>query len=520
MKIFLADELHKVDAKAIKEFKIPELVLMENAGRVVKDAAAAYLQEVAGKSVVVLCGKGNNGGDGLVAARLLANAGNLVTVVLLEKKQKFSPSTLVEYEILEHCSVQCRTWSSEEEVQQSILDLCLQADLIIDAMLGTGFKGKLKGSYQEIIESLSMFAHIGMTPTCLAVDIPSGVEADTGKVDLALPAALTVTMMAPKLGLYLYPGANYSGDIVVANLGQPPSLLEEMPCQHGLLEEHVVETLLPHRPAWSHKGMNGRVALLAGSPGYAGAAALASNACVRAGAGLVHLYAEEQVVDVLTIKLTEVMVEKLETNFVAKMLLDMENYASLGVGPGLGKSAKVQKFLLDFLPQVEIPVVLDADGLNAFAGHAAQLKAISQKILTPHPAELARLLKVKTEEIVASPVEFAKSAAKKFAAVVLLKTVPALVATPAGDIYLNTTGNEGMATGGTGDVLTGVITGFLGQGLEPLEAALAGMYIHGLAGDLAAPKGKIGMCASDVVDYLPRAMDHVLASKEALAIKD
>ena len=211
MKLFLAEEMHKVDAKAINKIGMSETVLMENAGRALTEVVEKYLEETAGKSIVILTGKGNNGGDGLVAARLLAKDGARVTVVLAEPVGRFSPSSKIEYKILQHCLVEVMPWTSNKETQEEICQLCQSADVVLDALLGTGFKGKLRGSYKAIIEAMPEGLPV------IAVDIPSGVEANTGKMDKALPAFLTVTMIAPKPGLYLYPGAGFSGDIWVAD---------------------------------------------------------------------------------------------------------------------------------------------------------------------------------------------------------------------------------------------------------------------------------------------------------------
>lgn len=503
MKIFLAEEMRKVDTKAIEKIGMPELVLMENAGAAVANAAESYLEDLNSKQVVILVGKGNNGGDGLVAARLLTKRGALVTVVLAEAPSKFGVSPAAEYKILQHSLVEIMTWPKKQEDKERVLEICAEADLVIDGLLGTGFKGELRGSYKEIISLMPEGVPV------LAIDIPSGVEADTGKVDEALVASLTVTMIAPKLGLYLYPGAAYSGDIWVGDLGTSGILVEEAPCKHNLVTADLVEGILPRRPVTAHKGMNGRVTVLAGAKGYIGAAELTSKAVVRAGGGLVHLYTDPEVADILATKLTEVMVEERPAS-VAETIGATLTSDVLAVGPGLGKDEAKQEMLRELLLEVGMPVVLDADGLNSYAGHAGELKNISTKVLTPHPAELARLMDCSTADIVEAPIDMAVKAAKKFNAIVLLKTVPALVAEPTGRVYVNTTGNEGMATGGSGDVLTGVIAAFMGQGLDPLEAAVAGMYIHGLAGNFASKKGKIGLRASDLIEHLPQAIKYAL----------
>ncbi len=501
MRLFQKEEIKSIEARAMKA-GLTEDLLMENAGHSLAKACKDILQTLNQKAIVVLVGKGNNGGDGLVAARFLAQEGSKVTVLLAEGRAKLKGSTLRNYELLAHSSVLVKTWPKALKGQTELVKLCLEADLILDGLLGTGFHGQLKGSYREIISSLPEELPV------LAIDIPSGVEADTGKADVAIKAQNTVTMLGAKTGLYLYPGAFYSGRVRVASLGVPDGLLKAGDGKYHLVTEDIAAEFLPKRRVTAHKGNNGRIAVWAGAKGYVGAAELTSRAVVRAGGGLVHLMAPEEVVAILATKLTEVMVDQRALSCAEALVATLTSDA-LAVGPGLGRDAATAQLLQEFLPQVGMPVVLDADGLSAFVKKPMLLKAIRHKILTPHPKELASLMGVTTKEVVEHPVTMATAAAKRFQAVVLLKVVPALVATAKGDVYVNTSGNEGMATGGTGDVLTGIIAAFLGQGLELTQATLGAMYVHGRAGDKVGEKGKIGMRASDLVEALPMAIQEV-----------
>ena len=293
--------------------------------------------------------------------------------------------------------------------------------------------------------------------------------------------------------------------MILADLNTPPSLVLEAESDAELLTEDLIRHVLPKRPANAHKGMNGKIGILAGSLGYAGAAELCSKAAVRAGAGLVTLYTQPEVLQPLIIKSTEVMVRPV----TEASLKAFQAYDVVAAGPGMGKAPETVQYLRELLPQLTQPLVLDADGLNALAGDDALLASLKQKIFTPHPGEMARLLGKNVGEILQDPVQAAREGAARWQAVVVLKCTPTVVALPAGQIFLNTTGNEGMATGGCGDVLTGTIAALLGQGLDLGQAACCGVYLQGLAGDLAAQNGKIGLAAGDLVLQLPRALEKV-----------
>lgn len=489
--------MKKVDTKAIGEMGIPEAVLIENAGRAVADAALELLGNPREKRVILLIGKGNNGGDGLAAARFLLKRGALVTLVLAEAPESFGPGAALQYKICQSFPFTILRW---EKDQNEVLQACAQGDLFIDALLGTSFHGKVREPIRSLLETLQM-----VPVPVLAVDIPSGVEADHGYTDLALHARATVTMIAPKPGLYLYPGAEYTGKIILADLNTPPSLVLEAESSAELLTEDLVRHVLPKRPPNAHKGMNGRVGILAGSLGYAGAAELCSKAAVRAGAGLVTLYTQPEVLQPLIIKSTEVMVRPV----TEASLKAFRAYDVVAAGPGAGKAPETVQYLRELLPQLDQPLVLDADGLNALAGDDVLLRSLKKKIFTPHPGEMARLLGKTAGEILQDPVQAAREGAARWDAVVVLKSTPTVVALPNGQVFLNTTGNEGMATGGCGDVLTGTIAALLGQGLDLGQAACCGVYLQGLAGDLAASHGKIGLAAGDLVLQLPAALEKV-----------
>ena len=370
MKLIASEAMKKVDTKAIGEMGIPEAVLIENAGRAVADAAADLMGDPREKRVILLIGKGNNGGDGLAAARFLLKRGALVTLVLAEAPESFGPGAALQYKICQSFPFTILRW---EKDQNEVLQACAQADLFIDALLGTSFHGKVREPIRSLLETLQM-----VPVPVLAVDIPSGVEADHGYTDLALHARATVTMIAPKPGLYLYPGAGTPGR---------SSCGSEYPALPGAGSGKQCRAPDgrpgPARAAQTapqcHKGMNGRVGILAGSLGYAGAAELCSKAAVRAGAGLVTLYTQPEVLQPLIIKSTEVMVRPV----TEASLKAFRSFDVVAAGPGAGKAPETVQYLRELLPQLSQPLVLDADGLNALAGMMPCCSPSRKKSLPP-----------------------------------------------------------------------------------------------------------------------------------------
>ncbi|MEG1345446.1 MAG: NAD(P)H-hydrate dehydratase, partial [Acidaminococcaceae bacterium] len=390
------------------------------------------------------------------------------------------------------------------------------AHLIIDGLYGSGFHGQLSGDGLKVAQLINALAK-----PVLAIDVPSGLEADTGKAsEDAVRAMTTVTLAGAKPGLYLYPGLELTGDVLVADIGIPQSLVAKVRAEYNLLDGKLAAGLLPLRPRNAHKALAGKVTLVAGSSGLTGAAALCSTAAVKAGAGLVTLLTPFSCQSLLATKLTEVMVQSLNertpgvlgASAVSGILRWAQASDAVAMGPGLGTSEATQDVLLDVLPKLEQPVVLDADALNALVGRTEVLNAMTApKILTPHPGEMARLIDSDAANVDANRLATAKHYAVRWNAVVVLKGAPTVIATPEGNVYINTTGNEGMATGGCGDVLTGVLTALLAQGLAPLEAALLGVYLHGAAADLVAQTGRIGLTASEIAQALPQARAHLEA---------
>lgn len=510
MRVVTAEEMKALDRTAIDEYGIPGLVLMENAGSRVVEVIRQALGDVRGKVITIFIGKGNNGGDGLVIARHLLNMGAEVKVLALVNVDEISGDAAVNLKVLR--KMEQKIYSLHQSDGINIVRLVLMnTDLIVDAIYGTGFRGKVDEKVGRIIEVLN-----GSGKPIVAVDIPSGLEADSGRVSgPCIQATHTVTFGLPKLGLLLEPGADYAGQLTIADISLPNVLVEKAAPQRHLITTEMVKEWLPSRPSPAHKGNFGRVLVVAGSRGMTGAACLAGEGALRAGAGLVMVAVPETLHDILEAKLTEVMTTPLPDTGIGslskgareRILSLLEGAEVLALGPGLSTVPEVTAMVRELLPSVRVPCVLDADALNALAGAGEILRKVQAPVvITPHPGEMARLLGITPKEIQSDRLSVASKAATTWNVVALLKGARTVVAAPSGAVYINPTGNPGMATAGSGDVLTGVVAALIAQGLEPARAAAAGAYIHGLAGDRAArEKGMMGMVASDILSALPSA---------------
>jgi len=505
-KIVTASQMQNIDRRAIEGMGIPGLQLMEAAGKGVaahvKDDL--YDRDVTGQKVAIVCGRGNNGGDGFVCGRYLKQWGADVRYFLLGKTTELKGDGLANYERLDDKGAVCEV-SAETDIPAFT-----EYDLIIDALLGTGFKGKIEGLAAEVVRRIN-----AADKPVVAVDVPSGLIADTGRTEgEVISAEMTVTLALPKVGHFLYPGRALTGSLKIVDIGIPNSAVEaENIDLHLITEEYVGETL-PERAPDAHKGSCGKLFILAGSKGMTGAAALAGNAAVRSGAGLVYVGCPESLNDILEVKLTEALTRPLpevgKKRVVARRALGevmkyIADVDAIAVGPGLSQHFETQELVRRVIARRDKPTVLDADGINAFAKDNTALKENSAPlIITPHVGELSRIVDAPIDDILAHRKSWAQKAAAMFNCVCVLKGAPTFVAEPGGRVCLNPTGNAGMASGGTGDVLTGIIVALLGQGLSTMDAACCGAYLHGMAGDLAADElGQVSMAASDMIDWLP-----------------
>lgn len=512
-----SEQMRSLDLAASENYGIPSLLLMENAGRAVAEAAREMLGDLRGKSIVIAAGPGNNGGDGFVAARHVANALGVPWIHYFGDRKTARGDSLANIDIAERMGI---------DIIESDLDrfraYCQNADLIIDALLGTGTKGDLRDPYPAVIDAINESA----CPV-LAVDIPSGVNADTGAVTgRAVAADRTVTFGLPKIGLLTGAGAACSGQVTVADIGIPLQAVVKANLNTVVPDGWDVAQRLPPRRADSHKGDFGHLAVVAGSAGLTGAATLAAEGALRIGAGLVTLLVPESLNDIFEAKLTEAM-----TIPVAEGKARAFGMASLGkvleytgrwdaavIGPGFGRDEDTIEFTLELIRRLERPAIVDADALFAISKDLSVLRDCrSPLIITPHPGEMATLLGTTAAEVQSNRLEVARGFAAEHEVTVVLKGAGTVIADPDGTACINTTGTPGMASGGTGDVLSGMIGGLLAQWhahesrVEPLDAACAAVYLHGRAGEIAAEEfGEAAMIASDVANHIGDAMTEVL----------
>lgn len=512
-----AAQMRELDRRAIEERAIPSLVLMENAARAVADAVTDLTEEAGafregGKlrgektfRAVIFCGAGNNGGDGIAAARLLKEKGWEVRVILVGKRYRLTDEAREMERRLEETGGRLEDFTPSSA---QFAAWCLEADVMVDALFGVGLNTALEGD---------AFLAVQMMNTCaipvVSVDIASGVEADTGRVPgLAVKPMVTVTFTLPKIGHYVGKGALHRGRLVVADIGIPSEVTAAGDYPVRSVERQGLR--LPRRERDAHKGRFGKVYIVGGNMAMAGAPVMAAKAAVRTGAGTVTLGVPQQVWPVAAAKLDEAMVQSLPAGKdgllelgAAHMVLErLSRYSVCLVGPGLGRSNTVHAVVRSLLQECKLPVVLDADGINALEGHIDVLDGRSGHctILTPHDAEFRRLGGDLSH---GDRLKAARDFALEHGCCLILKGHSTITAFPDGSAYVNTTGNPGMAKGGSGDVLAGILVGLLAQGFTPREAAPMAVWLHGHAGDLCAEElGEYGMTPTDLIARLPKAL--------------
>ena len=514
MKIVTATQMQALDRRTITEARVPGLTLMERAGSGTADFIRNRFGPLDGKRVTIVCGKGNNGGDGLVVARLLRQRRARVTVLLLAPAAELSRDAKAMYRRWLRVGGASATKSFRSPDQAEAL--LAESELIVDALLGTGLSTPVTGPYRETIRLMNEAGG-----PIVSVDMPSGIRADDGALlGCAVRASATVTFGLPKLGLYVGAGIDHAGVIHVVDIGIPAAYVDEVDGRTFLITEDFVKTALPPRTASSHKGTYGHAGILAGSVGKTGAAALAAKAALRIGAGLVTVGVPASVNDVLEAKLLEAMTVPLPDTKARtlgragfdRILGFIQARTAVAIGPGLSTNPETVEVVQSLMKHLDRPSVLDADALNALASRASLLtECKTPPILTPHPGEMARLEAGATSQSInADRLGTARRFARERGVFVVLKGARTVVARPDGLLMVCPTGNPGMATAGTGDVLTGMLVGLLAQGVPSWEAACAATYLHGAAGDLAADRlGFAGMIAGDLIEQIPYAIQTV-----------
>lgn len=526
MKVVTAKEMQQIDRETINNYGIPGTDLMERAGLTV----ALKIKEMFRKGkVIIVSGRGNNGGDGFVVARNLHNDGWDVHVFLTSTPEDLKGDALLQYKNAVHYGIKMKP------IQDFLINhpsIITRNSIFVDALLGTGLSKNVTGVIANVIDIINSSGR-----PVFSVDIPSGISSDNGQImGKAVKAHYTITFGLPKRGHFLYPGAEHSGKLFIEDIGFPKNLVLSEKLNIELIEKKTVSQFIPERRRYSHKGHYGHVLIVAGSKGKTGAALMAAKACLKSGAGLVTLGVPESLSDVFQSRVTEEMTLMLPdkgdgtlSRKASPKILGFLNNTSdiIAIGPGIGVSAETIQIMKSIIKNASSPIIIDADGINAIRGEKGILSASKVPIiLTPHPGEMARLLQDRNTKrkmprkssFIREPyteirtfveqdrINTALSFSKDTKTYIVLKGVPTIIATPEGKAFLNSTGNPGMAKGGTGDVLTGMIAGFLSQTKNPVASCILGVFMHGMAGDIAvSEKGLHSIIATDIIDKIPDA---------------
>ena len=515
MNILNGEQMRNLDRIAIEEYGIPGIILMENAGICVMEEIIKILNESNNKEVLIICGKGNNGGDGFVVARHLHRMKIPTKVCIIGEPSLIKGDSKINLEIIKRLHMDIFLIKGDHDLQKlhRSLDECT---LVVDGLFGTGLHREIEGIAKKVIDFMNQSKKI-----ILSIDIPSGISADNGRVmGIAVKAHKTVAFQLPKIGNINHPGADYGGDLIIKDIGIPDVAIMEMKTSLSLITKEDVEKILPPRQNDTHKGTYGKAYLIAGSIGMTGAAILTSEAVLRSGAGLLKVaipqslngIMETRLTEAITIPLPELKKGVVGLSDIEKIITTMKEMDVIALGPGSGQNRELEEVVRNIIERTVTPMVIDADGLNALAHRPELLMQFrSSVVITPHVGEMARLTNLEKSYIHDNRIEVAKEYASKWKVIIVLKGAVTVVAGPEGQTFINITGNPGMATPGSGDVLTGIITGFIAQGIEPLKAAIAAVYIHGAAGDRAAAKmGQYGMIAGDIVKELPLSIKELV----------
>jgi NAD(P)H-hydrate epimerase len=499
MRILTAEQMRSIDRRAIDRFGIPSIVLMENAAAAVVDVLLEHYPD-AGR-VALVCGTGQNGGDGFAAARHLESRGVTPVVLIVGGRERVGGDALTNLLVCERLNIPIFEIREPDDVENELARVA-DVDVIADAMFGTGLNRAPSGIHADVIRGLAE-----LRIPVIAVDVPSGTNASSPlPFEPCVQAEVTVTFAAPKICHVFEPAAHYCGQVVVADISIPDAALEEENVQLALITPDDIRPHVAARAASSHKGTFGHLGIIAGSPGRSGAAVLAARGALRMGAGLVTVMTDEDSARLVHAGAIESM-----TDWRGDLRAFLDRKSAIAIGPGLPDDDDAWQTTRDLVAGIEVPLVVDASALNAFAGRIGDINSRNlPAVLTPHPGEMARLLGTDTDAVAGDRIAAVRRAASLSRCVVVLKGHQSLVAEPDGHVFVNPTGNPGMASGGMGDVLTGMIGALLARGADPLDAACTAVYLHGLAGDrLAEETSDIGLTATDLAERLPSAVREV-----------
>lgn len=510
MKVCFASEMRAVDKAAEEIGGIPSIVLMENAGIECVRALEEEFSDLSGKNIAVFCGKGNNGGDGFVIARHLYKRGINVSVYLVCGNE-FKGDAKINFDIIKKMNINIDVIHDTENLHHIIRSY----DIIIDAVYGTGIHGTVSGISYDVINEINENSKY-----TLSVDIPSGIDADSGEIcGICVKADRTVTFAAYKVGMLMFPAADYVGRVTVSDISIPDYIIEEQNIKINLIDDKFVREHFPKRENNSHKGDYGKLLVIAGSAGMTGAAYLASQSAVTAGSGLVTLALPSSLNSAMEAKTTEVMTVPVEdiSGHISSGARDriiglLENADAVLIGPGLGRSTDAVRITEAVLSESRIPVIIDADGINAAAKNMDILRRCTCPVIfTPHTAEMSRLTGLQTDYIEENRLVVSREFADEYGAAVILKGHHTIVTAEDGEQYINITGNSGLATGGSGDVLAGILASLTARGTDVTAAAAMAVYIHGTAGDIAKEKyGIESVTAAEIMRGIPYALRQIL----------
>lgn len=518
MYLVTAAEMREMDRQTIESFGLPGRVLMENAGRGATRFLLEQFKNIKNKKIAIVAGKGNNGGDGFVIARYLSQKGIKTTVFLLAQSSEVKGDASANLELLAPMNIPVVEIPDQDSFSRHQTAM-RHHDIWVDAILGIGLQSDVKGFFKEIID----FINHSNKPV-FSVDIPSGLNSDTAHpCGVCVHANATATFAFAKTGHILYPGAHYTGNLAVIDIGIPPHIADNVRPKQYLLTPDIIRTAIQPRSPDTHKGDTGHLLVVAGSPGKTGAAAMAAISAMRAGAGLVTLGIPASLNAILEVQVVEGMTHPLpetgagilgDASFSTIMNL-LSDKQCLAIGPGIGTALETRTLIHRIVQESTKPIVIDADGLNSLVGHTDMLKELTVPvILTPHPGEMARIVNTTAGDVQNDRISCARSFSEKFKTHVILKGAKTVIAHPDGTVFINQTGNSGMASGGMGDVLTGIISGFITQGYSPQSASHIGTYLHGAAADALAEKsGPIGFLATEVMDEIPDQIKKLIDRK-------